>query len=77
MDPDPNKYDVCQRVTHHAHMTDAEWDQAFRDAWFTFYTPEHMERVCRRSAAQERKGVNFNEVVEVFEKDKDGTIEKL
>ncbi|MDJ0630058.1 MAG: radical SAM protein [Rhodobacter sp.] len=66
MDPDHNKYDVCQRVTHHETMSDADWDQAFHDAWFTYYTPEHMERICRRSAAQEKKGVNLNEVLEVF-----------
>ena len=64
MDPDMNKYDICHRVTHHGVMSDAEWEQAYADAWDAFYTPEHMERICRRSAAQAKKGINLNEVAE-------------
>lgn len=66
MDGDPNKYDVCQRVTHHSKMSDAEWDQAYHDAWFAYYTPEHIERIGRRSAAQKKKGINLDEVTEFF-----------
>ncbi|MDJ0629392.1 MAG: radical SAM protein [Rhodobacter sp.] len=66
MDPDPNKYDINQRVTHHAVMSDAEWEQAYRDAWFAYYTPEHIERIGRRSMSQKKKGVNLNEVTEFF-----------
>ncbi|WP_167693081.1 B12-binding domain-containing radical SAM protein [Sphingomonas azotifigens] len=51
MDPDLNKYDLNHRVTHHAHMTDDEWDRAFRDAHRSFYTWEHMERILRRMVA--------------------------
>ncbi|MDJ0826260.1 MAG: radical SAM protein [Rhodobacter sp.] len=66
MDPDPNKYDAAQRVTHHGKMTDSEWEQAYHDAWFTYYTPEHIERIGRRSLAQKNKGINLDEVTEFF-----------
>jgi hypothetical protein len=51
MDPDLNKYDVNHRVVHHLKMNDAEFDQTYRDAWRTYYTPEHIETVTRRHAA--------------------------
>jgi hypothetical protein len=66
MDPDPNKYDASQRVTHHETMSDAEWDGIYRDAWHAYYTPEHIERIGRRSAAQKNKGINLNEVTEFY-----------
>jgi hypothetical protein len=51
MDPDMNKYDLNHRVVHHPSMTDGEWEEAYRDAWRRFYTPQHMETVMRRAAA--------------------------
>ena len=51
MDPDINKYDLNHRVSHHAKMTDAEWEEAYRDAWQAFYTPEHIRTILRRAAA--------------------------
>ncbi|HTO78453.1 MAG TPA: radical SAM protein, partial [Methylocystis sp.] len=51
MDPDMNKYDLNHRVSHHAKMSDAEWEDAYRAAWAAFYTPEHMRTVLRRSFA--------------------------
>ena len=51
MDPDFNKYDVHHRVVHHPKMSDAEFDQTYRDAWKTYYTPEHIETVSRRHGA--------------------------
>jgi hypothetical protein len=53
MDPDMNKYDVAHRVTHHPKMADAEWEEAYHAAWETFYTPEHVRTIMRRSAACE------------------------
>ncbi|WP_368911901.1 radical SAM protein [Taklimakanibacter deserti] len=50
MDPDLNKYDLHHRVTHHEKMSDAEWDQVYREAWASYYTPEHLETVIRRAA---------------------------
>jgi hypothetical protein len=51
MDPDMNKYDLNHRVTHHPRMSDAEWEHAYRAAWESFYTPEHIRTVLRRAAA--------------------------
>jgi hypothetical protein len=48
MDPDLNKYDLHHRVVHHAKMSDAEFDQTYRDAWRAYYTPEHIATVARR-----------------------------
>ena len=51
MDPDMNKYDLNHRVVQHPVMTTEEWEEAYREAWRTFYTPEHMKTVMRRAAA--------------------------
>jgi Radical SAM superfamily len=51
MDPDMNKYDLNHRVSHHSKMSDAEWDEAYRAAWETYYTPEHIQTILRRVAA--------------------------
>jgi hypothetical protein len=32
-------------------MSDKEWDAAYKAAWETYYTPEHMRTVLRRAAA--------------------------
>jgi radical SAM family protein len=51
MDPDMNKYDLEHVVTGHPTMSKAEWERAYRLAWETYYTPEHMETVMRRAVA--------------------------
>ena len=51
MDPDLNKYDLEHVVTGHPHMSRDEWERAYRLAWETYYTPEHMATVMRRAAA--------------------------
>ena len=51
MDPDMNKYDLEHYTTAHAKMSQAEWERAYRLAWETYYTPEHMATVMRRTAA--------------------------
>ncbi|MFN3251146.1 B12-binding domain-containing radical SAM protein [Roseibium album] len=55
MDPDLNKYDLNHRVSHHPKMTDAEWEQAYQEAWESYYSDTHVETVLRR-AASHRKG---------------------
>jgi hypothetical protein len=50
-DPDMNKYDLNHRVTHHNKMSDAEWEEALRAAWASFYSPEHIRTILRRVAA--------------------------
>jgi len=51
MDPDLNKYDLHHRVVHHPKMSDAEYEQTYRDAWKTYYTPEHIRTVALRHGA--------------------------
>jgi hypothetical protein len=51
MDADLNKYDLHHRVTHHARMSDEEWDEAYRAAWTNYYTSEHIRTILRRAAA--------------------------
>jgi len=54
MDPDLNKYDLNNRVTHHPVMSDKEWDVAYREAWQSFYSLEHLRTILRRTAARSR-----------------------
>ena len=51
MDPDMNKYDLEHVTTAHAAMSKAEWERAYKLAWETYYTPDHMATVLRRAAA--------------------------
>jgi Radical SAM superfamily len=50
MDPDINKYDLNHRVSHHSKMTDAEWEEAYRAAWQSFYSFDHIRTILRRAA---------------------------
>ena len=54
MDPDLNKYDLNNRVTHHPVMSDEHWDVAYREAWQSFYSLEHLRTILRRTAAHPR-----------------------
>jgi len=51
MDSDMNKYDLNHVTTKHAKMSREEWEQAYQLAWDTYYTPEHIETVLKRSRA--------------------------
>ncbi|HEU0156336.1 MAG TPA: radical SAM protein [Stellaceae bacterium] len=51
MDDDLNNYDLYHRVAHHSRMTDADWAEAYRDAWASFYSFDHIRTVLRRAAA--------------------------
>ncbi len=51
LDPDLNKYDLEHVTTTHSTMSTAEWEGVYQNAWSTFYTPEHMKTVMRRSVA--------------------------
>jgi radical SAM superfamily enzyme YgiQ (UPF0313 family) len=51
MDPDLNKYDLNHAVTGHPLMSQKEWEGAYKLAWETYYSDEHIERVLRRAAA--------------------------
>ncbi|HEY0657353.1 MAG TPA: radical SAM protein [Pyrinomonadaceae bacterium] len=51
MDADLNKYDLNHAVTAHPKMSREDWEETYRKAWKTYYTPEHVETVLRRSIA--------------------------
>jgi hypothetical protein len=51
MDADINKYDLNHAVTGHGKMSRAEWQDAYRAAWKTYYTDKHIETVLRRAIA--------------------------
>jgi hypothetical protein len=51
MDPDMNNYDTEHAVTAHPRMSKKTLEAVYRDAWASFYTPEHMETIMRRAGA--------------------------
>jgi radical SAM superfamily enzyme YgiQ (UPF0313 family) len=51
MDPDLNKYDLDHVTVAHSNMSKAEWERAYRLAWDTFFSWEHVETIMRRAAA--------------------------
>jgi pyruvate-formate lyase-activating enzyme len=51
LDPDMNIYDLEHVCTAHPRMSKAEWEQAYRDAWARYYSPEHVETIMRRALA--------------------------
>ena len=51
MDPDLNNYDLEHMTTAHPRMSKAEWEQAYRAAWASYYSDDHLVTVMRRAAA--------------------------
>jgi len=49
MDPDMNKYDVNHVTTGHPLMSKADWERAWRLAWETYYSPDHIETIIKRA----------------------------
>jgi radical SAM superfamily enzyme YgiQ (UPF0313 family) len=51
MDPDLNKYDLDHVTVAHLNMSKAEWERAYKLAWDTYFSWEHVETIMRRAAA--------------------------
>jgi hypothetical protein len=51
LDPDMNNYDLNHVTAGHPRMSREEWQRAYRLAWQTYYTKDHMETVLRRLTA--------------------------
>ena len=51
LDADMNRYDLNHSCTTHSKMSRAEWEEAYRMAWNTYYTDAHMKTVLRRLTA--------------------------
>ncbi len=59
MDPDLNKYDLECVTFEHPLMSAEELQQAYWDAWDTYYTIEHAETLMRRAIADGIKPVRI------------------
>jgi radical SAM superfamily enzyme YgiQ (UPF0313 family) len=66
MDPDMNKYDVEHVCTAHPRMTKEEWEQAYRDAWASFYSDEHIETIFKRAYVNGLSMSKVNNTVTAF-----------
>ena len=51
LDPDMNIYDLEHVCTTHPRMSKEQWEQVYRDAWASYYSPEHTETILRRAFA--------------------------
>ncbi len=51
MDDDLNRYDLAHVTTPHPTMSRQEWERAYRLAWQTYYSHEHVETILRRAQA--------------------------
>ena len=58
MDPDMNKYDLNHVCAPHPKMSKDEWERAYKMAWETYYTKEHVESVLRRLVAKKASASN-------------------
>ncbi|MBX6424772.1 MAG: radical SAM protein [Variibacter sp.] len=58
MDADLNRYDLYHITADHPRMSREEWAYAYKMAWKTYYTMEHMETVLRRAVATRASGGN-------------------
>jgi hypothetical protein len=66
MDPDLNNYDTEHVCTGHPRMSEAEWQQIYREAWSLYYTPAHMKTLLRRAAATNLPMVNLAKYLLTF-----------
>ena len=60
MDPDMNKYDLSHITAEHPIMSREEWTRAYKTAWDTYYSDEHIETVLKRTRAS---GVHLDRVL--------------
>jgi radical SAM superfamily enzyme YgiQ (UPF0313 family) len=58
LDDDLNRYDLNHATAPHPRMPRPEWERAYKVAWGTYYTMDHMETVLRRIAAKQGKVAN-------------------
>ncbi len=52
LEPDLNRYDYAHPCRRHPLMSSEEWTGVFREAWRSYYTPEHIETILRRRYAE-------------------------
>jgi hypothetical protein len=66
MDPDMNKYDIEHVCTAHPRMSKEEWEQAYRDAWASFYSDEHVTTIFKRAYVNGLSLSKVNSALTVF-----------
>ena len=66
MDPDMNKYDLEHVTTGHPNMSGEELQAAYRQAWDTYYTPEHITTLLRRAVATGTNPATVAEAIYIF-----------
>jgi radical SAM superfamily enzyme YgiQ (UPF0313 family) len=49
LNTDMNIYDLEHACTTHPRMSQAQWEQAYADAWKRYYSPDHVETIMRRA----------------------------
>ncbi|MFQ5949773.1 MAG: B12-binding domain-containing radical SAM protein [Nitrospiria bacterium] len=52
LEPDMNNYDLEHPCMKHQKMTAEEWKRLYKDAWDSFYSPEHVKTLFRRRQAE-------------------------
>jgi radical SAM superfamily enzyme YgiQ (UPF0313 family) len=57
MDEDLNKYDTTQPCMEHPKMSREELQKAYRDAWRSFYSRQHVETILKRRKDRRRRNV--------------------
>lgn len=60
MDPDLNKYDLNHITTPHGKMSREEWESAYKLAWDTFYSDDHIVTLLQRARAS---GVSVGKIL--------------
>lgn len=55
MDPDMNKYDSAHPVIRHPKMNPKELERAYRNAWDSFYSREHLLTLFKRRKGPRRR----------------------
>lgn len=60
LDPDLNRYDSFHATTPHPRMTRAEWEQAYQEAWASFYRAGNMKAILQRTSPGRYWGVFSN-----------------
>jgi hypothetical protein len=66
LDPDMNIYDLEHVCTAHPKMTKDEWLGAYRDAWDSYYSMDHLETLMRRAATFGRNPKRVMEIALEF-----------
>jgi len=66
LDPDMNIYDLEHVCTAHPKMSKEQWLGAYRAAWDSYYSMQHLETLMRRAAAFGRNPKRVMEIALEF-----------